>query len=557
MIRSKTLQPAHHTIKINEGINNQKGAARALNAIGLIYFSQKNYNGALKKYEQSLAIREQISDEQGVAGSLNNIGEVYKTQGNSSKAFEYFEAALKVNRKTGNRNWESINLNNMAQVYQYEAGKLAVTDHWREQNYNEAILKYTQALNIRKAIGDRQGMAWSGIGLGEMYTLLGDFKKASVYLNEALAIAKNIGYREAVREVHLAQMRLDSLQGNWNAAFHHHLLYIRYRDSLGNEEITRRSVSAEMNFEFEKKEHAARLEQEKKDALAAGEKHRQNIIIVSVSVILAIVLVLALVIYRSLRQNQEKNRIITAQKELVEQQKHLVDEKQREITDSINYAERIQRSFLASDRLLSQNLKEYFVFYEPKDIVSGDFYWAAELDNGCFLLATADSTGHGVPGAIMSILNITCLEKSVEEKKLKEPVEILDHTRTGIIERLKKDGSDQGGKDGMDCSLLCFEKDRQAFTYAAAHNPVWIVRFTGDTPQLIELAADKMPVGKHDRDKIAFTQHHVETQPGDMVYTLTDGMPDQFGGPSGKKFMYKSLKNLLLSVAHLPAREQK
>jgi serine phosphatase RsbU (regulator of sigma subunit) len=151
----------------------------------------------------------------------------------------------------------------------------------------------------------------------------------------------------------------------------------------------------------------------------------------------------------------------------------------------------------------------------------------------------------------MSILNISSLEHTVEEGVL-EPAEILNHTRNRIIKRLKKDGSAEGGKDGMDCSLISFDFINNKLIYAAANNPIWIVR----EAQLLEFAPDKMPVGKHDKDHIPFTQHTIDLQKGDVVYTLTDGMPDQFGGPKGKKFMYKNLKELLAGIAHLPMSAQ-
>jgi len=198
-------------------------------------------------------------------------------------------------------------------------------------------------------------------------------------------------------------------------------------------------------------------------------------------------------------------------------------------------------------------LKDYFVYFQPKDIVSGDFYWGAELSDGRFALITADSTGHGVPGAIMSMLNISCLNEAIEGQKLLQPKDILNYTRAKIIKHLSNDGSEQGGKDGMDCSLICFDLNNNKFSYSAANNPIWIVR----NNELIELKPDKMPVGKHDRDSESFNQAEFELQKNDVVYTLTDGMPDQFGGPKGKKFMYKQLKELLLSLSSLPMNEQK
>jgi ligand-binding sensor domain-containing protein/serine phosphatase RsbU (regulator of sigma subunit) len=244
----------------------------------------------------------------------------------------------------------------------------------------------------------------------------------------------------------------------------------------------------------------------------------------------------------------------------VVEQKHLIEEKHKEITDSINYAERIQRSFLASKEMLDENLKEHFVFFQPKDVVSGDFYWATTLRepqgsgvNNKFALVTADSTGHGVPGAIMSMLNISCLNEAINADKLSQPADILNATRKKIIEHLANDGSADGGKDGMDCSLISFDFKNKKLIYAAANNPVWVIR----DKTLIVLQADRMPIGKHDKDSIPFTQHEVDLQLGDMVYTLTDGFPDQFGGPRGKKFMYKQLENLLISISHESMEIQK
>ena len=245
-----------------------------------------------------------------------------------------------------------------------------------------------------------------------------------------------------------------------------------------------------------------------------------------------------------------EQKVIERTEEVV-RQRHIVEEKHKEITDSINYAERIQRSFLATKELLDENLKDHFVFFKPKDIVSGDFYFAEKLTNNNFLLATADSTGHGVPGAIMSLLNITSLEKAIENQD--QPSDILNTTRKIIIERLKKDGSAEGGKDGMDCSVICFDFKKKKIIVSAANNPVWIVRGS----ETIEIKPDKMPVGKHDKQDVSFTQQIIDIKKGDVIYTLTDGFSDQFGGSLGKKFMSKKLRELLSKNAHLPMEEQR
>lgn len=192
-----------------------------------------------------------------------------------------------------------------------------------------------------------------------------------------------------------------------------------------------------------------------------------------------------------------------------------------------------------------ENLRDYFVFFKPKDVVSGDFYWAAELNNGNFSFCCADSTGHGVPGAIMSILNISSLEKSIEISTA--PSEILNETRKIIIERLKKDGSVEGGKDGMDASLIVLNKEKTKLVCAAANNPIWIIR----NHEIIEMEPDKIPVGKHDKNRILFTEREFELQKGDLIFLFTDGFADQFGGPKGKKFKYTNLQKLFSENADL------
>ncbi len=228
----------------------------------------------------------------------------------------------------------------------------------------------------------------------------------------------------------------------------------------------------------------------------------------------------------------------------IRQQKEIVEEKHKEITDSINYAERIQRSLLASKQILDENLNDYFILYKPKDVVSGDFYWAIKLSNGQFALVCADSTGHGVPGAIMSILNIACLREATLQG-ITSPDLLINETRRLVIENLKNDGSAEGGKDGMDGSMLSFVFENNVLQCTTANNPVWIIR----GQEVIEIKSDRYPIGKHERDTEPFTLHTIQLQKGDLVYALTDGFPDQFGGPNGKKFKYRRLQELLLSIS--------
>jgi serine phosphatase RsbU (regulator of sigma subunit) len=254
--------------------------------------------------------------------------------------------------------------------------------------------------------------------------------------------------------------------------------------------------------------------------------------------------------------NSQYEMIIQEQKISLNQKAVEIADKHKEITDSIHYASRIQRSFLATKQMLDENLNDYFVFFQPKDVVSGDFYWSSILKNGNFAFCCADSTGHGVPGAIMSILNISSLEKAIETAT--EPHLILNKTRELIIERLKKDGSPEGGKDGMDASLISINPEKTKMTYVAAQNPIWIIRSSSasNLKELIEIKPEKMPVGKHENDTIPFVGGAIDLQKGDLIYTITDGFQDQFGGEKGKKFMVKKMREYILSISHLSMKEQ-
>jgi serine phosphatase RsbU (regulator of sigma subunit) len=244
---------------------------------------------------------------------------------------------------------------------------------------------------------------------------------------------------------------------------------------------------------------------------------------------------------------------IHKEKERINELKLEIEHKHQEILDSVNYAQRIQRALLASKKILNDHLPEHFVLFMPKDIVSGDFYWAQVLQDNNFCLVTADSTGHGVPGAIMSILNISSLAEAVNAQKLTSPEEIMNYTRKRIMEHMANDGSEEGGKDGMDAVICNYDFTHHKLRFAAANNPLWLIR----EDVLTEFKPDKMPVGKGMGQERPFTLQEINLQKGDLVITLTDGYADQFGGPKGKKLMYKALKETILKINRAPLSEVK
>jgi serine phosphatase RsbU (regulator of sigma subunit) len=257
---------------------------------------------------------------------------------------------------------------------------------------------------------------------------------------------------------------------------------------------------------------------------------------------------------------EERTAEVVKQKEELVHQNEIIEEKNKDITDSINYAEKIQRAILPDPEKIKKALPESFILFQPRDIVSGDFFWYSEvLQNGkpLYLLAAADCTGHGVPGAFMSMINTSLLNESVNEKKILQPNEILNEVRRGIIRSLKQTGASGEQKDGMDAGIISLEMHGNSCTlqYAGANNSMYIIR-KFDNPVLEEIDPDPMPVAISDRT-FDFKNNIIELQKGDSLYIFTDGYADQFGGPKGKKFKYAQFKKLLLSIQNKSMDEQK
>jgi serine phosphatase RsbU (regulator of sigma subunit)/tetratricopeptide (TPR) repeat protein len=552
----------HKALILQEEIGDKKGIANSLNNIGGIYNHQGDIPNALTYLHKSLKIEEEIGDKKGIAYSLNNIGMIYKDQGDIPNALTYFHKSLILLEEIGDKKGIALSLNNIGMIYKDQG------------DIPNALTYLHKALTIREEIGDKYGIANSLSNLGGLELQQGELTSAKSHAIRSMELAKELGFPNLIESSASLLSKVTRKEGNFREALEMYELQILMRDSINNEETQKASIRQQTKYEFEKAKAVSDKEHEKQMALQEKEKEKQQIFTYAASGGLALVLAFLFFVANRLKVTRKQKEAIDEQKQVIEKTHDELAEHHKEITDSINYAERIQRSFLATKELLDQNLGEHFVFFKPKDVVSGDFYWAGKLSNGNFAVVNADSTGHGVPGAIMSILNISSLEKAIDQG-LTDPADIFNATRSTIIERLKKDGSEHGGKDGMDASIVLFNADKTKMTYTAAQNPIWVIRkkskvqsgkvfadriktFEPETLNLIlfEIKAEKMPIGKHDNDHVPFEGGAFDLLKGDIVYTLTDGFQDQFGGPKGKKFMIKKMREYLLSISHLPMQEQ-
>ncbi|MBI3509670.1 MAG: tetratricopeptide repeat protein [Bacteroidetes bacterium] len=578
---------ANRGLTLSRKMNNKRGIAGFTSQIGVYYLDHGDQEKAVKLMIEALGYYEELKDMKNIARLNMNLGNTFYYKKDYTQAMRYHQLALDQYNSISNKKGVADCSMNLANEYIVTGDTTLALD------------LYNKSLKIREDIKDRIGIAQCLNNLGDTYGDLRDYNKAIDYFKRALAIKKDLGDNYSMAATYGAMAKLEQKRNNNNDAIKYGLESMRlcalsrnisvtqeaafvlaeaygskkdfsnaykyevigtnYKDSLFSAESNRSIAEMQTKYETDKKEKQNQiLEQKNKIAtLESGKKDaeisQQRIYIISAAIGLLLAFGLVLFIFKGYKDKQKAHYIISLQKKEVERQRDLVQEKQKEIVDSITYAKRIQGALLASDSLLKKNLPDHFVFYKPKDIVSGDFYWANLTPAGKFLLLTGDCTGHGVPGAFMSLLNITLLSEIVNEHRITQPDDILNEVRRDIILALNPEGSEEISQDGMDCSLCSFDFRNGNLALASAFNAVLLVRDGNVT----EFPGDKQPVGFFEGDSRPFTLQKTEIKKGDTIYTFSDGFGDQFGGEKGKKYKYTNLKTFLLSIVHLPMNEQK
>lgn len=525
---TESLNMNYVALEYFQKINDQKGMSQAYNNMGIVYASQMNFPKALECYLTTLRIKEALGDNKAISSTLINIGSTYDQLHEYDKAFMYYRKALALKQSINDKRGEGICLLNIGQV------------HNRTGNVDSALYYFDASLDLRRQINDRRGIVSSLASLGQISVATGKFKEGEKYLLEADTISRELGTLDLTRQIWDNLCGLYDTTGRYKDALQAYRFYTELSDSINLEDAKLNADKLEMNYEFEKEKIELAKEQEKKDAINAEADKRRVVWIIGISALLLVVTIFSLFLFTRLR-------IIRKQKTIIERQKVLVEEKSREVFDSINYAKRIQYTLLAQEHFLIAHLKDHFVFFQPKDIVSGDFYWASAQDDQ-FFVAVCDSTGHGVPGAFMSLLNISFLNEAIAERKMTEPAAILDFVRDKLIFHISQDGN----QDGMDAVLLRIDVRNKSVTYAAANNSPVVVGKMG----IADCVGDKMPVGLGQRMD-PFTQHTLNLNDGDVLYVFTDGFADQFGGDRGKKYRRAKLLEKLAVISPHPMDEQK
>jgi serine phosphatase RsbU (regulator of sigma subunit) len=569
---SKAIECYHQSMKLYEDIGEIYDVALACNNLGYMYYSENDYETALEYYLKSLEIYKKIDLKWGIALCYNNIGLIYFTrlkagvgnveltdsvEYNFYKTLGYFTNANIIQEKGSDIYAYANSTNNLGTLFCLKA------DHYLSSNkkkdsvsffLEKSISYHEKALKLFTEFGNNGGIVDAESNMGYAYYLKKDFSKALMYCHDALKIAKENKLPQKISLAAKHLYRIYSSANNTKDALAMYVLHIQMRDSVSNEKNRKSLIQKSFQYEYDKKTLADSIKVAEEKKVTLAQLKQEQTFRYALYAGLSLVLIFSIFLFNRFKVTQKQKKIIEIKEQetqkqnvIIKQQKHLVEEHQKETIDSINYAKRIQYALLANSGLLKEHLKEHFVLFKPKDIVSGDFYWATHQDTK-FYLAVCDSTGHGVPGAFMSLLNMGFLSEAIKEKNIFEPHEVLNYVRQRLIESIGNDGQ----QDGMDCILLCIDaREPNQIRYAAANNEPILIRDN----EIIGLPKDKMPVGKGERMN-SFTLQTAALQPGDTLYLYTDGYADQFGGPKGKKFKYKQLNELLLAYSEKNVDEQ-
>jgi serine phosphatase RsbU (regulator of sigma subunit) len=574
------LDYATKALDLSEKTNDIRGRVNSYNNIGDAYWYHSDYITAQRYYFKAYKINDSLKDKAGIAESLYNIGWIIVMQQGNIKEVGYLYRSLGLYEEL--KDYESVAgmLNTLAQFYsdQYQSTK-------KKELYDSSMLYLNKVIELTKTNkifppGTHEAFYGSLAGL---MAQSGDYASAKFYMDkklkrdlvngDSLSYYNNVEELSAIefhsgnteKAIELAKVSLRFAQGknhkelvmsssgrlndfyhskkDLTKAYEYFTTYVTLRDSMDKQLFSANLNDIQNGYELDKKEASI------KQLTQANEiqelKAKQNgFILLGVGAVLLIIIVIAYFLYK---QNREKN----AANLLLKEQNTIITEKKQEIEHSIQYAKGIQNALLPSIKEIKSVFPQGFIYYLPKDVVSGDFYWFHKLGDDFYLVA-ADCTGHGVPGALMSIVGMDKITQAIFEKKITEPKAILEFLNIEIKNTLKQHDDETKQRDGMDLALVKINVKTNTLDFAAANRPLYIVR----DGKLTEYKSDKVAIAGFTPDNHVFKQTTLQLSKGDRLYLTTDGYADQFGGAESKKFMTKNFKALLESLPEGDMNEQ-
>ena len=529
---SKALELYLKSLKISEEIKDSIKEITALVNIGLIY-SKKQFTieKAEGYYKKALLKSEGMKYPYGIGTAAVNLGELYFSKGDYATALSYFEKSLVTykNSKTGNISYTLVNI---GMIYA------------RQKDYGKAIRYQEEALQMATSVNSKLEIAHAEIGLAGTYHQKGELIKAIVHYRACEKIAKEIGARYELKTTYEGMAQAYSEIEDYKKAFHYQQEVSKLKDTIYSE--TSQVKINQLMFQNQLESINKENELLKRDAsLQEVRNKQQKTIITFLFLGFLSISIFTILLVRAKNHKKKVNAELAQKNSLITAQK-------LEITASIQYASTIQTALLTPEEQITKLFPENFILFRPRDIVSGDFYWLSD-DNDRTICIVADCTGHGVPGAFMSMLGIAFLSEIVSKNPEISANEILNEMRHQVEISLRQTGRMGDSRDGMDVALLIFDRKKNRIEFAGANNPLIIIRDN----EIVEYKPDKMPIGYRDATDKSFTNHLIEVETGDMLYMFSDGYRDQFGGPEGKRFMIRNFRNLLLEIHTLEMSAQK
>lgn len=560
----KAMRHLIKALKMREETQDKKGIAKCLLNIGNIYLNQENLNEALQYYEKSLTIAKSIDLWIEVANNHNNMGNIYKRQKKNKKAIDAFEEAAKIFEQIGNLRGVMITDLNIGDVY------------LDAQEYDKALGAYDKALPIAEKLSDQILIGLLHASKGSCLARMQRFGEAYDNLKKGLQILQNVGARNDITKVYEAFSTYYEMQGDYKEALRSYKNFKILKDSIFTENQAKQVAKMRTLYESEKKEQENQLLR-KENALKDAENQRKNIYIIASLLVLALVGVLTFVLYRNNKEKQKTNQLlkqqaeelaaanedilqknaileqqkeeILAQRDAIERQNKDLSFKNEQIRASIRAAQLIQNTILPYERRISGILKDSFVFYQPKDVVSGDLYWIDKEGEDSIVVAI-DCTGHGVSGALMTMIAYSILDRIIHVYKITDPAAILEKMHEEVKHALAQD--ETGNRDGMDVAIVSIQNENIVF--AGAKRPLFYYDIQKE--QVLEIKGQRRAIGGFQDENIHFENHYLSLQTGSMLYVCSDGYTDQ-NDVNRKKFSEEKLKILLQKIAPMEAFKQK
>ena len=537
------------SLNIQESIDNKIGILASSGSIGTVFLELKQLDEAYKYLKRTFDIAKELNNKGGMASALISIGIVFNQKKDFKQSLEYTFQSLKIFEELDLQDAAATCLNNIADSYQ------------NLRDSKKAVFYISKAYDIYVKTENTYGIALTLNNLGDFYEMEKNYVKANEYYKKGLEEAEKIGANDRILAAYKGIYKSNKALSNFKEALIANELYQKMNDSIYNVESSKQIAEMQARFDTEKKTKEIDI-LTKDQKIKEDELNKHRFIIISISIGGVLVFLLALLAVRGYIQKRRVSNQLTIKNKKIQTAYTIIENHNKDIKDSIKYAKRIQEAILPTIKFNNIFKENAFVLYKPKDIVSGDFYWVEEAtENGdkVLLFAAVDCTGHGVPGAFMSIVGHNLLKQAVNEHHKTKPSDILNELNIGVNETLRQTIEESTVKDGMDISLCSLKKNTSnsyTLQFAGANNPLWIIR-NKEKFELEEIKGDKFPIGAFVGEELnKFRNHEIELFTGDTLYIFTDGFADQFGGPKGKKFMYKSLKQVLVSNQNLSMKEQ-